>query len=439
MSIGEQNEDTENYYRDSNQSHTFNALSRGLQETRKHKNTKSGYKETLLSQSVQGHSVATYVSVINQKRSCCTDFKELWFMVTEKWLNLLLLAGIPAVVVKMTEQDDVTIFVCNFLVMIPLASMLGDLTEIVASYLGEAIGGMVNATFGNAVELILTIILIGAKEVRVVKVSLLGCVFSNILLVLGHAMTVAGHKDNRNELKFNTIGASVPVIMLLLCGFVITMTSIQKYWKSDDGNHPEDLIWSSRIGAIILIVIYIAYLIFSLRTHKKYFVDEHGLPNEEQLSLKGSIIALAVVTSLVSFFSQCLVHAIDGMCAKTRMTESFLGLVLLPIVANCIEHWTAVVCAYRGKMNLAVAISLGSAAQIMMFVLPVGILFGWILEVDINTGFPLSDVALYLLTVVIVGLLVQQGKANWLYGLLLISIYCLLAVSFWYEEVDDDN
>jgi len=440
MSVGERSEETEIDNRQRNQSHTFNALSRGIHEIRKHRNSKSGYREPLFTEpSIQGRSPGNALSVISQKRSCCSDCEELWFMVTEKWLNLLLLAGIPAVLVVMTKQDDVTIFICNFLVMIPLASMLGDLTEVVASWLGESIGGIINATFGNAVELILTIIALRAGEIRVVKVSLLGSVFSNTLLVLGHAMTVAGRKDKRNDMKFNYLGASFPVIMLLLTGILITMTTFQKYWKSDDEQDPEVLIWSSRIGAIILIVIYSAYLIFSLRTHKFYFVDEDQQPSEEQLSLWGSIIALAIVTAIVSFCCISLVNAIDGMCAKTHITETFLGVVLLPFIANCIEHWTAVICAYRGKMNLAIAISLGSASQIMMFVLPTGVLFGWTLEVDVNTAYPLSDVALYLLTVVIVALLVQQGKANWMYGILLISIYGLLAVAFWYEEVDDDN
>lgn len=121
------------------------------------------------------------------------------------------------------------------------------------------------------------------------------------------------------------------------------------------------------------------------------------------------------------------------------MSETFLGVVLLPIVANCIEHWTAVICAYRGKMNLALAISLGSATQIMMFVLPVGVLFGWISEVDVTTRYPLINVALYIFAIVVIAFLVQQGKANWMYGLLLICVYLLIAVASWYEEVDDDN
>jgi len=437
MSIRVQNEETVKVNQLSTRSYPFNALHRGIHETRKRRNTWCGLEDAL-NQSVQNETIRSSPRVAQHKKSCCSDFKELWCMVTDKWINLLLLAAIPAVGVKVAELGDVMIFTFNFIVMMPLASFLGDMTEIVSSYLGESIGGIVNATLGNAVELIFTFVAIRAREAWIVKSSLLGSFFSNTLLVLGHAMTVAGRKEKRNEVEFNSLGASVSVIMIMVAGFVVTMTSIQKYQKSDEAQYPEEVIWLSRLGAIILIAIYIAYLIFALRTHKNYFVDEHQTASEEQLSLKGSVIALAVVTILVTIFCRFLVDAIDGMCRRTRMTESFLGVVLLPIIANCIEHWTAVICAYRGKMNLALAISLGSAVQIMVFVLPVGVIFGWISEVDVTTSYPLKNVALFLFTIVIVGFLVQQEKANWLYGLLLICVYLLIAVVCWFEKVDDD-
>jgi len=192
---------------------------------------------------------------------------------------------------------------------------------------------------------------------------------------------------------------------------------------------------TSRVGAIILIVIYISYLIFSLGTHSEYFVGEEE-ENKEELSLSSALVCLSVATALVSIFSDFLVGAINGVCEHTGMSTTFLAVILLPIIGNAVEHWTAVICAYKGKMNLAISISLGSAVQISLFVLPSAVIVGWITDVDITTGYPLYEVVLYVFTIIIVAFLVQQGKANWLYGIMLICLYGFIALAFWYEKVD---
>lgn len=163
MSFAEPNEDAEEDRQLSANSHTFNALHRGIHETRQRRNSYRGLKEHL-NESVQSRSGRLHSSVENRKKSCGNDCEELWFMATGKWMHLLLFAGIPAILANVNKWGDVMIFTSNFLVMMPLASILGDLTEIVASHTGESIGGLVNATFGNAVELIITIIAIRAKE-----------------------------------------------------------------------------------------------------------------------------------------------------------------------------------------------------------------------------------------------------------------------------------
>jgi len=365
-----------------------------------------------------------------------SDRRQLFMMLTDNWLNLFLLFAIPAILSKTLHWADAQVFLWNFLVMLPLASLLGDLTEVVASHLGEAIGGIINATFGNAVELIVVIIAIQKGHIRVVQASLMGSIFSNTLLVLGSAMLVSGRKSGMKEVRFNPLGASVPALMLLVSGFIIMVTSIQAFMKPNEGDEAEEVKFTSRVGAVILIVIYIAYLIFSLRTHTEYFAGDAEEENPEELSLSSALVALSVVTALVSIFSDFLVGGINGVCEVTGMSTTFLGVVLLPIIGNAVEHWTAVICAYKGKMNLSISISLGSSAQISLFVLPTAVIVGWIINEDVTTGYPLYEVALFIFTIIIVAFLVQQGKANWLYGLMLICIYGFIALAFWYEKID---
>jgi Ca2+:H+ antiporter len=378
-------------------------------------------------------SSKTRISV--ESKGFKNDCKKLAMILAEKKINLLILATIPAVVVALTKQSDIMIFTWNFVAMLPLASIIGDLTEGVASHLGESIGGVVNATFGNAVEIIVSIIAVKGGHTRVVQASLMGSIFSNILLVLGCALVAARPKKNCNEVKFNSLGASVPALILLMFGFVIMMTSYQAA-LDDEGNESYEVKITSRVGAILQMVIYIAYLILTLKTHTHYFIAEEEEEVEEDLSLPASVIALAFVTILVSVLSDFLVKAIHGVCDQTGMTETFLSVVLLPIIANAVEHWAAVTFAYKGKINLAMSISLGSSAQLALFVVPLAVLVGWIIGKDVTTGYPLFEVSLYIFSIVIVSFLVQQGRANWMYGLMLICIYGFIALAFWYEDVE---
>jgi len=305
-----------------------------------------------------------------------SDAQQLILILQDNWLNLLLFASIPAIIAQSAGWSDGWIFTLNFLVMIPLASLLGDLTEIVAGHLGESIGGVINATFGNAVELIVVIIAIRAGHIRIVQASLMGSIFSNVLLVLGCAMLVAGRHAGVKEVRFNALGACVPALMLLVSNFIIMVNSIQAVLNPTEGDESAEVKLTARIGACVLIVIYIAYLVFSLSTHTEYFRGENEEDHEEELSLSSGLIGLAILTALVSIFSDFLVGSINGVCLSTGMSTTFLGVVLLPIIGNAVEHWTAVTCAYKSKMNLAISISLGSAAQISLFVLPVSVVVG---------------------------------------------------------------
>merc|ERR1719320_1945131 len=233
-----------------------------------------------------------------------SDMMQFYMMLKDSYINLLLLVSIPAIIAKTLEWSDEWIFLLNFLVMLPLASLLGDLTEVVAGHLGDAVGGVINATFGNAVELIVVIIAIKDGHIRVVQASLMGSIFSNVLLVHGCAMLVAGRKIGAKEVRFNSLGAAVPALMLLVSCFVIMITSIQSYLNPGEGDEATEVKLTSRVGACILILIYVAYLIFSLSTHSEYFAGENEEENVEELSLSSGLVALAILIALVSIFRE---------------------------------------------------------------------------------------------------------------------------------------
>jgi len=361
-------------------------------------------------------------------------------MLTDSWLNLLLVFAIPAIIVKVLNWPGVWIFSFSFIVIFPLAWLIGDLTVVVAGHLGEFFGSIIIATFGNAVELILVIVAIKEDDVRLVQAILMGSIFYSTLFILGQAMMVAGYKNVTKEIRFNAAGASVPVCSLLITEFLIMLISIQEHLPSMEGkkatgNEVSEVLFTSRVGAVLLIVMYIFYFIFSLGPRR----DWTGEPEEayqEQMSLCCGLICLFLVIAAIYIFSDWLILEINGVCEISGMSKTFLAAIIIPIRGNVVELWTAVSCAWKGNMNLSILITLGAAAQISLFVLPMAVIVGSILDKDVTIGYPLYEVTLLIFTMIIVAFLVQQGKANWLFGSMLIFIYCFNALSLWYEKED---
>ncbi|KAI9594369.1 Sodium/calcium exchanger protein-domain-containing protein [Syncephalis fuscata] len=324
------------------------------------------------------------------------------------YANILLLASPLGFIAYYAGWSGTWIFTLNFLAIIPLASMLGYATEEIALRFGETIGGLLNATFGNAVELIIAIVAVKDGLIRVVQASLLGSILSNLLLVLGFCFLLGGCKYS--EQTFSLTAASNYASLLALSCLSLLIPAAFWMTLADHDKASEAVLQLSHISAIFLLIIYLLFLYFQLHTHAHLYetvqeevvVDtRHPLHNDnlsddgqsaqlkEQdedddneyptLTLSFAMAALVGVTILVSFHADMLVAAIESITKGGVLTDTFVGLILLPIVGNAAEHMTAVTTAMKNKMDLAIGVALGSSMQIALLVTPLLVIIGWII------------------------------------------------------------
>jgi len=285
--------------------------------------------------------------------------------------------------------------------------------------------------YRNAVEVIVAIQALLANEIRVVQSSMLGSIFSNLLLVLGCCFFFGGIYFK--EQKFNATAATSNMALLALSSIALILpTPFAQYYNL----HDERVLVVSRVAALFLIFMYIQLLFFQLKTHAHIFED--GAEVElAALPMWVSVVGLLTVTLLVAIFSEYLVASIDGFTEASGISRTFVGLIILPIVGNAVEHITAVTVATKNKMDLAMGVAVGSCTQISLFVVPLAVIVGWICKKDMTLNFPHFEVILYVMSVLTVSIVVANGKANWLEGSLLITTYALIAVGFFFENVKD--
>lgn len=252
------------------------------------------------------------------------------------------------------QWSDTWIFWLNFLALIPLAAFLGEFTEEVALHTNELTGGLINASFGNAVEVVVAIQALLANEIRVVQASLLGSILSNLLLVLGCCFFFGGlfHREQ----KFNSTVAVANMGLLALSSIALVLpTPFAEYYDL----HDERVLIVSRITALFLIFMYAQLLIFQLVTHSHIFnSDNSGEEESPTLSLSASIVGLVTVTILVAFFSDFLVASIEGFTEATGISRTFVGLILLPIIGNAVEHVSAVSVAMKNKSKYQILVNI---------------------------------------------------------------------------------
>jgi Ca2+:H+ antiporter len=316
---------------------------------------------------------------------------------------------------------------------------MGRATEELADRSGPGIGGLLNVTFGNAPELIIALFALGQGLHEVVKASLIGSILGNTLLVLGAAMFVGGLKvDPSGRQRFNRTAASAQASMLLLAAAAMVMPAIFELVRGpglpspgseriDYGTTVEQL---SLAVAIVLILSYVAGLIFSLRTHRDLFnpVQEHA---EDPWTVRRSVVLLAIAGVLVGVMSELLVGSISDTAKDIGVSEFFIGAVVVAIVGNAAEHWVAVLVAAKDKMDLAVNIAVGSSAQIALFVAPLLVLLSFVIGPNpmalVFNGFELGAI---LLAVLIANQVTNEGESTWYEGLQLMAVYLVIVIAF---------
>ena len=333
----------------------------------------------------------------------------------------------------LTHASPTWVFIVCCLAILPLAGLMGEATEHLTHHTGPGIGGLLNASFGNAAELIIAFMALRAGEKEIVKASLTGSIIGNILMVLGLAMLLGGWK--RKELKFSRMAAESGSSMMVLAVVALVIPAI--YAQVTNHTHPEHTEAISFDISIVLIVCYAASLLFSLKTHQHLFAGEGGEGLDEEhggkVWSKGrSIAVLVVAAGLVGWVSEFLVHAVDAAGTRMGLGKVFMGVVVVAVVGNAAEHSTAVIVALKGKMDLALGIAMGSSMQIALFVAPVLVIAGHLMGTPLGLEFTILEVVAIMLSVAAVTLLVLDGKTNWFEGVQLLAIYLILAFAFFY-------
>jgi len=359
--------------------------------------------------------------------SCVTCAKRF---LLDSFLNVLLVTVPFGIAAPKLEWSDQAIFALNFLAILPLAKILGGLTEELSDSVGETLGGLLNASFGNAVEMLLSVFALRKGLVSVVQGSLLGSILSNLLLVLGMCFFFGGIKFHKQ--KYNADGARVQSNLLLLSVLAMVIPSLVGLVTSKEGEGVS--LAMSRGAAIILTVLYGLYLVFQLRTHKDYFETEQedGAEGEEEPMHPGmAALLLLLVTLLVAVCSEGLVDSVEGITREMGISEHFIGVILLPIVGNAAEHLTAVDVAMKNKMDLSLGVALGSSSQIALLVVPFTVCAGWAIGVPMDLNFRPLGTGILLVTVLIVGSVTSDGESNWLEWAMLIAAYIMVGLTFW--------
>jgi len=343
---------------------------------------------------------------------------------------LLIFVPVTIALEFLMPASHTLIFLAACLAIIPLAGWLGHATEELARYTGQGLGGLLNATFGNAAELIIAIMAIRQGLYAVVKASLTGSIIGNILLVLG-AATLAGGLKYKNQ-RFNVTGARAQSTLLTLAAIALIMPAAFHALAGPGARFKED---SLSLGiSFVLLIAYGLHLLFSLRTHKQLFEGEQQAEHEPApWSMKRALLTLAGSTALVAWISEILVGSVQGAAAAFGMTNVFIGVIVVAVVGNAAEHSSAVMLALKNKMELSLGIAVGSSLQIALFVAPLLVIVShFIGPRPMDLMFTPAEVMAIFLAVLITGQIASDGESNWIEGVQLLAVYMIMAIVFYF-------
>ncbi|KAL3734548.1 hypothetical protein ACJRO7_023838 [Eucalyptus globulus] len=413
-------------------------------------------------------SGTSQVGSVNMFSCACRSIK---IVVFSNKLNLLMPFGPVAILVHNLTGHHGWVFFLSLLGITPLAERLGYATEQLAFYTGATVGGLLNATFGNATELIISIHALRGGMIRVVQQSLLGSILSNMLLVLGCAFLSGGLVYMKKEQVFNKVSTllistiitidihslfnvSLPdtlkfgvqstavvnsgLLLMTVMGLLFPAVLHSTHSEVHSGKSELAL---SRFSSCVMLIAYAAYLFYQLRSQSNQYVplNEEGSPSGEsaedddespEITKWESVIWLAVMTAWISFLSDYLVDAIEGASSAWNIPIAFISVILLPIVGNAAEHASAIMFAMKDKLDISLGVAIGSSTQISMFGIPFCVVVAWIMGRPMDLNFQLFETAVLFITVLVVAFLLQEGTSNYFKGLMLILSYMIVAASF---------
>jgi Ca2+:H+ antiporter len=358
-----------------------------------------------------------------------------------KFLNVLLVFGVVAIVADFLGWSPLLVFVASGLAMVPLAGLMGAATEALSLHTGPRLGGLLNATLGNAAELIITVMAIreglqnpaiNEHMLELVRASLTGSIVGNILLVLGLSVLVGGLRHGVQRFDRSYAGTNATMLMLAVAALIIP--SIFSH-NIEVVNH--DAVEYLSLGvAGLMIVLYVLALIYQLRNGSAhtYEDDEYSTAAQEapHWSVAKSGIALLVATAAIVWMSELLVGTVEHVVLEVGITEFFLGIIIVPLIGNVAEHLVAVQVAAKNKMELSLAVSVGSSLQIALFVAPLLVFISLIMGNPLTLVFNEFELIALMAAVLIAGLVSLDGESNWLEGAMLLTIYVIIALGFFW-------
>jgi len=365
-----------------------------------------------------------------------------------RWLRYMLVFVPLAVVAEFFLHSEMLIFIFSAAALVPLAGLLGEATEELAIHTGPKIGGLLNATLGNAAELIITIVAISKGNFELVKASITGSIIGNLLLIMGFSLLLGGLKHGKQRFDRGLTGMSASMMTVAVIGLIIP-TLFELLKEVSDPNVPLD-VFKTQVNdpqlniislgvAAVLIVIYILSMIYILRDGGGEAMSHTGVEETEEIvahqarwDVKTSLAILAAATLAIVFMSEFLVGVVEPVAKSLGVRELFLGIIFIPIVGNVAEHLVGVQAALKNQMDLSMTISLGSSMQIALFVAPLLVFVSLLFGQQMTLFFSLFEVMVLMMCVLIGAFISTDGESNWLEGAMLLGVYVIVALGFFF-------
>ena len=373
---------------------------------------------------------------------------------TKSSIIYFLLVFVPiSVILDLVHADHIIIFIIAVIALIPLAKLIGDSTEHLSTHYGSTLGSLLNVTFGNAAEIIIAVVAINAGLIDLVKASITGAILGNIMLIFGLSMIAGGIRKKEQLFSRENAGLQSTMIFLAIIGLAIPTVLSSTILEPAEIENQLKIQFLSDALAIILLSVYIAGIVFTFFTHKHLFVSPHMEEGNHNHNIdtttkgnhnhnidtttkhwdkKKAFFMLAISMVGVVVISEILVGSVEETSKQFGFGEVFVGAIIIGIVGNAAEHSSAIVLARKGKIDLSIGIAAGSGTQIALFVVPLLVIFGIILNQPFTLEFTIYELVTLFLAAIILNLIAHDGRSNWFEGVMLTAVYIIIAMGFYF-------
>ena len=350
-------------------------------------------------------------------------------------IYLLLIFAPIATGLEIVHADQLVLFLVSAIALIPLAKLIGDSTEHLATHYGPTVGSLLNVTFGNAAEIIIAVVAISAGLLDLVKASITGSILGNILLIFGLSIIAGGFRYKDQSFSRENIGFQSSMLFLAIIGLavptILASTTLSPLQSQEQVQLLSDAL------AFILLIVYILGIVFTFITHKHLFTPPETATDVQEShgthwSKKKSFALLAASMAGVVVVSEILVASVETTGKELGFGELFVGAIIVGIVGNAAEHSSAILLARKGKIDLSISIAAGSGTQIALFVVPILVFAGIAMGKPFTLVFTLLELATIFLAAIILNLIVHDGRSNWFEGVMLTAVYIIIAIAFFF-------